>query len=73
METVTGSTQEIADRMGVEYGTALALLKLLTARGIVKSAGVRPSPRGKGKGANLFTVPTGVVTLTLFPTNKEAG
>lgn len=63
LETMIGSAQEIADMMGVDYGTANAFVKLLVLRGIATAEGVRPNKTGKGKGSNLFKIPTGTITV----------
>ena len=62
---MTGSAQELADRMGVSYGHAQGVLKLLLARNIAKIAGQRANPNGRGAGAVLYTIPTTPVTFTL--------
>ena len=67
METFTGTTQEIADKMGVDYGTANAIIKLLVARKLAKEDGVRANSTGRGRGATLFVVPLKPITLKLFP------
>jgi len=63
---VTGTTQELAIKMGCDYTTALQVLKYLATKGIVRNAGTRPAARGKGKGSMLFSVPVGVVSLCVI-------
>lgn len=62
---ITGTTQELAEQMGCDYQTALCVLKFLVGKGIAQNAGTRPSKAGKGKPSNLFSIPEGVVKLTL--------
>ena len=57
----TGTIQELADRLGVEYADAAGLLKFLRVKGIAKEVGKRPT----GKRPQLvFEVPE-TVTLTV--------
>ena len=46
---ITATVNEIADRLGVEYITASALVKLLVSQGAAKEVDKRPSPNGRGK------------------------
>ncbi len=66
METTTGSTTELAEKMGCEYAVASAVLKWLEQKGIAKKAGSRPNAGGRGKAATLYTIPTTAVTLSLL-------
>ena len=59
MTTISGSAQEIADKMGVDYGMALAVL----------ITGTRPNPTGRGKGATIYQAPIGPFSLQLLPTS----
>ncbi len=61
-ETIQGTTNEIAARLGQEYPVAASLIKLLKAQGLAKDVGTRKNPTGKGKGSTVYEVPA---TLTL--------
>ncbi len=64
---ITGTIQELAEKMGVEYAMANSVLKWLADKGVVKNAGVRPNPPGKkGKASCLYTIPTSDVSFCLL-------
>lgn len=60
------TASEFATKTGTQYAEAANTLKFLVATGVVKDAGKRPRPDGRGKPSNLFDVPTGPVTVTLI-------
>lgn len=63
---MTGSVKELAEKMGVEDTVARTILKFLVVKGIVKVAGERPNPMGRGVPSALFTIPVTPITLTLL-------
>jgi Mn-dependent DtxR family transcriptional regulator len=66
MNTESLTTKELAEKMGVEYATALAVAKWLEAKGLVTVEGTRPNPAGRGKGSTVFKIPLGEITLKLI-------
>jgi hypothetical protein len=59
-----GTTQEFADRIGVEYLTAAGALRFLKELGIAHEAGKRKTATGRGKPSTVYSVPL-TVTLNL--------
>lgn len=53
------TAQEIADTLDVAREDADGLLRILKALDLVKFCGERPSPSGRGKGANVYRVVEG--------------
>lgn len=45
---------DLEKQLGVEYGTASAIVKLMVARGAAKECGKRPTATGKGKPATIY-------------------
>lgn len=45
---------DVEKRLGVEYATASAVVKLMVAAGAGKEVGKRPTPTGKGKPATIY-------------------
>lgn len=58
---MTGTTQEIANVLGVDYLIATGLIRYLRQKGIAKEVGKVPS-KGKGKPSTVFSMPA---TVTL--------
>lgn len=54
MSKITATVNEIADRLGVEYITASALVKLLVAQGAAKEVDKRSSSNGRGKPSTVY-------------------
>lgn len=55
---------DVEKRLGVEYATASALVKLMVATGAGKEVGKRPTATGKGKPATIYELnETFVVSL----------
>jgi hypothetical protein len=63
-EIITGTTQEFADKLGVNYLIATGFIKLLREKGIAKETGSRTPPSGKGKPALIYSIPA-IITLNL--------
>lgn len=62
MEVTAG---ELADRLGVEYATATAVIKLMVMTKQAKELGKRPSRTGKGKPSTVYELQTEVFSLNL--------
>jgi len=76
MATVTGSqdkvnvtTNQLAERLGVEYPAAQGLIRLLSSRGVVTEAGKQPTKTGKGKAATIYSFPR-TFTVNLEESNR---
>jgi len=64
------TTKQLAEQLGVEYAVAQGLIRFLGQKGYAKIVGVRPNPRGKGKGSDIWEIPA-QVTLNLAPAIEE--
>lgn len=56
-KTVNYTATELAAKLGVEYATAAALLKLMVAQGAAKEVEKRKTATGKGKPSTVYSVP----------------
>jgi transcription initiation factor IIE alpha subunit len=54
------TTKEFAERLGVEYQVAAGLLRYLKEKGLAKIVETRPNPSGKGKGSDVYELPTSI-------------
>lgn len=66
---MTGTTQEIAVVLGVDYIVATGLIRYLRQKGIAKEVGTRPT-KGKGKPSTIFSVPA-TVTLEFKENDRK--
>ena len=56
---------DLEKRLGVEYATASAIVKLMVAQGAGKEVGKRPAVTGKGKPSTIYELnDTFVLSLT---------
>lgn len=58
------TVNEVAQKLGVEYITATAIVKLMVTQGAAKEVGKRPTATGKGKPSTMYEVPD-TFTITL--------
>lgn len=61
---ITTTVNDLAARLGVEYTTASAIIKLMIAQGKASVEGKSANPNGKGKSATLYKVEP-IFTLNL--------
>jgi ribosomal protein S25 len=50
------TTNELAKRMGVEYGVAASIIKLMQKYGKAKECGKIPTLSGKGKPSTIYEI-----------------
>ncbi len=51
------TVKELAEKLGVEYPTAAAIIKLMMKQGVCKEVEKRASETGKGKPSSVYEVP----------------
>lgn len=61
---------DVEKRLGVEYATASAVVKLMVAAGKGKEIGKRPTATGKGKPATIYELPE-TFEISLNPTVEQ--
>ena len=59
-ETMTGTTAELCECLGVEYPVGQGLVKFLKVKGVAKETGTRPPKAGKGKPSTIYTIPKNI-------------
>ncbi len=67
---MTVTAKQFGEMHGVDYAIAAATLRFLVGKGVVREAGTVP---GKGRTANLFTVPETPITLNLSKNEPNVG
>jgi len=50
------TTQEIAERLGIDKGEAYGLVGFLEKMGLVQAIGTKKAPGSKGKGATVYAL-----------------
>lgn len=71
MSKLTVTKNELADRIGVSYPTASALVELMVSQGKGKEAGKRSNGTGKGKPSVIYELDE-EFTISLKPVVKAA-
>ena len=56
MQTLQGTTQELADKMGIDYATCRGILVFFIKRGLAKEIGKKTKEGTKGKPSTIYEI-----------------